>query len=341
MKAIQNYLKIYVLAIAIFAIAACKKENKQNTAAPTLNSVSNLVNRSTDLQAVNYGDWILLKGTNLSTTQKVDFNGTLAADSLIYAEDNSITVKIPSNLVDPINNPITVTTKYGSATLNFQIKQPNPLVDDFTPAAGGPDDEVTIVGNYFKGVSGVTINGVAATIVSSTQTQIKVKVPTGVTYGPVVVTTPVGSVTAAKTFGLKHVIFDDALRNVWTNTSYSLNSIDFASTVEIRRGTAAIAVNAKGWGAMRYRLVSKFNTAGYTMLKISIYGKTVGSQDRKVKISVTPAAGSYEIKINEGRWTDYQIPLANIGNPATIEYITFQEFSGKVTETYVDDIGFY
>lgn len=340
MKAIQKYLSTFIMGIAILLLAACKKDKEENTAPPTLSAVTNLVDRNTELQAVDYGDWILIKGTNLSTTNKVDFNGTLAADSLTYADDNSVTVKIPANLTDPINNPITVTTKYGSATLNFKIKQPNPKVEDFSPAAGAAGDEVTIVGNYFKGVTEVTINGVAATIVSNTQTEIKVKVPTGVTYGAVVVTTPVGSVTATKTFGLKYIIYDDALKNSWTNTSYSLNSIDFASTANVRRGTSAIAVDSKGWGAVRFRLVAKFNTTGYSTLKISIFGGT-DSQGRKVKIAVTPTAGTYEIVLNEGKWTDYQIPLINIGSPATIEYLTFQEFSGKVTQTYIDDVGFY
>lgn len=339
MKTIAKYFGAYCIALAMLVLLGCKKDKEENAAPPTLTAITNLTNRGVELQAVDYGDWIIIKGTNLKTTQKVDFNGALAADSLTYAEDNGITVKIPANLTDPINNPITVTTKYGTATLNFKIKQPSPLVEGFSPGAGVPDDEITIAGNYFKGLSGVTINGVNATIVSSTQTEIKVKVPTGVTYGPVVVTTPVGSVTATKTFGLKHAIFDDALRNSWTNTSYS-STLNLASTENNRRGTAAIKATYIGFGAVRFRLVSKFNTAGYSMVKISIFGGA-GTQGKKIRISVTPAAQTYELILNEGKWTDYQVPLINIGNPATIEYITFQEFSNFASQVYIDDVGFY
>ncbi|GAB1462973.1 hypothetical protein MASR2M52_10000 [Pedobacter sp.] len=340
MRMMKNYMAAGSILLATLCIGACKEDQTENTAPPTLSAVTTLNERNTPLQSIGYGEWIIIKGTNLSTTSKVDFNGTLAADSLTYADDNSITVKIPANLVDPINNPIKVTTKYGTATLNFQIKQPGPTITDFSPGAGNVDDEITIDGNYFKGITGVTINGVAATIVSSTQTQVKIKVPPGGTSGQVVITTPVGSVTATKTFGLKHVIYDDGLKNSWTNTSYSTTALDLASTLNTRRGTTAINVSHKAWSAVRFRLVAKFATAGYSMVKISMFGGP-GTQGKKVRIALTPAATAYDLVLNEGKWTDYQVPFINIGNPTSIEYITFQEFSGFASQIFIDDVGFY
>ncbi len=329
-----------ILALILVLFAACKKDKSEPSGSPTLTEVTNLTARSTPLASVGYGEWILIKGSNLSTTSKVDFNGTLAADSLIYANDNSITVKIPETLKDPVNNPITVTTKYGTATLNFKILQPAPVISDFDPAAGVADDQVTIKGNYFKGVTGVTINGATASIVSSTQTEIKVKVPTGVSYGLVAVTTPIGTATATKTFGLKHIIFDDALRGGWSNTSYS-STWDMAQTAIVRRGTIAIGHKySVGFGAARFRCIPTFSTTGYTMVKISIYGGP-GTAGKKVRISLTPAKSTYDLILTEGAWTDYQIPLTNLGSPTVIDYITFQEFSGLASQIYIDDIGFY
>lgn len=337
MKPINSFAVIVAL---LFLSGACKKDEVENTAPPALTSVTNLVNRTTALTAVDYGAWIAIKGSNLRTTFKVDFNGTLAADSLIYADDTVITVKIPPQLTDPINNPITVTTKYGSATLNFQIRQPAPTITGFNPPAGAPDDEVIIAGNYFKGVSSVTINGVAATIVSGTQTEIKVKVPAGVSYGAVAVTTPIGTVVATKTFGLKHVIFDDALRGGWSNTSYS-STWDMNQSAIVRRGTTAIGHKySVGFGAARFRCIPTFSLTGYTTLKISIYGGT-GTAGKKVRISVTPAKSTYDLVLTEGSWTDFQVPLVNIGSPTVIDYITFQEFSGLASQIYIDDVGFY
>jgi hypothetical protein len=327
-------------AIVLLLIGACKKKETENTAPPTLTVVTNLVARNTPLTSIGYGEWISIKGTNLSTTYKVDFNGTLAQEDLLYGDDNTVTVKIPPQLTDPINNPITVYTKYGTATLNFQIKQPAPLITGFNPPAGAPNDEITIVGNYFKGLTGVTINGTPATIVSNTQTEIKIKVPAGVSYGEVAVTTPIGTVIASKTFGLKHVIFDDALRGGWTNTSYSA-TWDMLHTTTVRRGTYAIAHKfTVGFGACRFRCIPTFSTTGYTTLKISIYGGP-GTAGKKVRISVTPAKLTYDLILTEGSWTDFQIPLTNIGSPTAIDYITFQEFSGIASQIYIDDVGFY
>lgn len=340
MKKMLSISTYAVIATMLFLFGACKKDSTVNSAPPTLSEVTNLIDRNAALTSVGYGEWITIKGTNLSTTYKVDFNGTLAPDSLIYGDDNSITVKIPAQLADPINNPITVTTKYGTATLNFQIKQPAPQITDFDPAAGVADDLVTIKGNYFKGVTGVTINGVAATITASTQTEIKVKVPTGVSFGIVTVTTPIGTVVANKTFGIKEVIFDDVLRGGWSNTSYS-STWDMAQSAIVRRGTTAIGHKfSVGFGAARFRCIPTFSTTGYTTLKISIYGGT-GTAGKKVRISVTPAKLTFDLILTEGAWTDYQIPLINIGSPTAIDYITFQEFSGLASQIYIDDVGFY
>lgn len=343
MKKTLSQCTFAFMALTLLLLGACKTEEAENTAPPTLTGVTNLSDRNTLLTSIGYGEWISIKGTNLSTAYKVDFNGTLAKDSLLYGNDNTVTVKIPPQLTDPINNPITVTTKYGSATLNFQIKQPPPTITGFDPAAGNPNDEINIVGNYFKGVTSVTINGVNATIVSSTQTAIKVKVPTGVTYGAVVVNTPVGAATTDRVFGLKHFIYDDGLKNAWTNTSYSTTSLDFANTETVRRGTTAIKVVHKAFSAVRFRLVAKFQTAGYTMVKLSMYGGP-GTQGKKVRLSSSNlgvTSSTYDVVLNEGKWTEYQIPLINIGNPATIEYLTFQEFSGFASTIFIDDVGFY
>lgn len=330
-----------VIAVLLFLLNACKKENLVNTAPPTLTGVSNLTDRNTLLTAVDYGEWISIKGTNLSTTVKVDFNGTLAADSLLYGDDNTVTVKIPAQLSDPINNPITVTTKYGSATLNFQIKQPAPVIIGLDPPAGLPDDVITIKGNYFKGVTSVKFEATDANIVSSTQTEIKVKVPAGFVSGYIFVTTPIGTVKSEKIFGLKATIFDDAVASGWSNTSYS-NTYDMNQTAIVRRGTKAIVNNfTVGFGAIRFTKASPaLSTTGYSGVKISIYGGA-GTAEKKVRISLSPAASTYTLILTEGTWTDYQIPFTNLGNPSSITAITFQEFSGLKSQIYVDDIGFY
>lgn len=339
-------MKKNIISIGIFTLLACmvtfmscKKDHTDSKAfPPTITAVTNLTARDVALTAVGYGDWIIIKGTFLATTFKVDFNGTAAADSLIYATDSTVTVKIPSTLNDPVNNPITVTTQYGTATYNFKILQPAPVISSFDPGAGGPGDVVTIKGNYFKGLTEVRFETTVATIISSTQSEIKVNVPTGVTYGYIYVTTPIGTAKSANAFGLKMVIFDDALGTSWNNTSYS-STYDMNQTAIVRRGTKAIAHKfTVGFGAARFtRSPALSSTAGYSGLKISIYGGA-GTNGKKVRITIV-SGFTYDLFLTEGVWTDYQIPFTNLGNPASITAITFQEFSGLASQIYIDDVG--
>jgi len=109
-KRFTKYNHAVLMILLLTTIFACKKENVGNTAPPLINGVTDLINRGTPLQSVKYGEWIVIKGANLATTFKVEFNAVLVADSMYYADDSTVTVKIPTNLPDPINNPITVTT---------------------------------------------------------------------------------------------------------------------------------------------------------------------------------------------------------------------------------------
>lgn len=328
-----------VTICAALLFSSCKKDG-QPCNAPTLSGITSLSDRTTLLTSVNYGDWIMIKGSNLLSTYKVEFNGVAAADSLRYATDSTITVKVPANLPDPLNNPIKVFTACGEVTLNFQVKQPLPLISGFDPNSGSSGTVVTITGNYFKGVTEVRFESTVATIISSTQTEIKVTVPAGISYGYIYVTTPVGTVKSAKVFGLKYTIFDDALFTGWSNTSYS-STYDMNQAVIVRRGTKAIQHKFNvGFGAARFtKSAPALSTSGYTGVKISIYG-TTGTAGKKVRVTIV-SGSTYDLILTEGAWTDYQVPFTNLGNPATITSITFQEFSGLASLIYIDDVGLY
>ncbi|HJV18394.1 MAG TPA: IPT/TIG domain-containing protein [Sediminibacterium sp.] len=329
----------------LLLVASCKKDNGGNNKnlqqPPVISAVTDLENRSIALSAVNYGDWIIIKGQYLATAHKVDFNGVLAADSLLYADDTSVTVKIPSVLPDPADNPITVTTRYGSATYNFRILQPAPVITSFDPITGSTGDTVTITGNHFGGVQSVKFDAVSATIVSSTRTEIKVKVPAGISSAYIYVTTGSGTVKSGLAYGYKYLIFDDALTTTWKNTSFSATTV-IANTTFVRRGTnSSYTKFSVGFGAFRVtKSTPALSMAGNTKLKFSLYAGA-NSLNKKIKIYFNgTSASGYTYTITQvGKWIDLEIPLTNLGNPATITSLTIQEFSGVLQEIYLDDIG--
>jgi hypothetical protein len=342
MKKLFFNLILLLSLVGLTGITSCKKEKVEDKRPPKLTGVTDLNNRTTDLSAVNYGDWIILKGEHLATAYQVDFNSVLASDSLLYADDTSVTVKIPSVLPDPANNPITVTTKYGSATLNFRILQPAPVINSFDPMAGPSGQTITIAGNYFGGVTSVMIGNIEATIISSTKDEIKISVPAGITWGYITVATASGSVVSTMAYGFRYAVYEDALSTGWRNTSYSATA-SYTNTNPVRRGVNSIKNTCTAnWGALRITKSSPFvNLAGYNALKFSIY-VPAASVGKKVKVSLNGQSSSgYTIIFAKQGWNDYQIPLINLGRPSTLSSITFQEFSGMRQEFFVDDIGLF
>ncbi|MBK8140481.1 MAG: IPT/TIG domain-containing protein [Chitinophagaceae bacterium] len=272
----------------------------------------------------------------------------MAEDSLIYADDTTVTVKIPAVLPDPANNPITVTTKYGSATYNFRILQPPPTILSFDPMAGPEGQLVTITGYNFGGVNSVKFGTNEATIVSNTKEEIKVNVPAGVTAEYIFVTTPSGTVRSAKLYGFRYEVFTDALTTGW---SFSLSSANVGYNAAIadtvKRGSRSVRIDFRGsFSFLRFVKTAAMSTTGFQGVKFSMYAPA-NFMDKKVRVylnnSSTP--GSYTINVSKvNQWVEYEIPLINFGNPATLTHIIFNEFSGTAglpRQFYVDDLGLY
>jgi hypothetical protein len=350
-KKSQNTITLGCIALcSVLLLSSCKKDNyvdyttKFNALPPSISAVTDLNNRALALSSVVYGDWIIIKGQNLGTTSKVEFSTVAAADSLFNADDTTITVKIPSNLPDPVNNPITVTTKYGKAVYGFKILQPAPVISSFSPGAGGAGTEVTITGDYFSGVSSVKLNTTDLAIVSSSKTQIKVTIPATITGGFFFVTTPSGTTRAAISYGLGYVIYADALTAGWSNTSYSTTAI-FNNTANVLRGTNSVKCNYTAtFGGFRLtKAAPSISTTGYSAVKFSVYGST-NSGGFKIRVIIngsSTATFTLTLPTTLGVWTQVEVPLSSLGNPATISSIELKEFSGRIFEVFFDDIGLF
>jgi hypothetical protein len=339
-KNLRKYNHSVLMIMLITMIFSCKKEDNTHAVPPTITGVTDLTNRGTALSSVKYGEWIVIKGAHLATTFKVEFNTISVSDSLYYADDSTVTVKIPANLPDPINNPITVTTKYGTATYGFKIMQPAPIINGFNPEAGATGDQVTISGNHFNGVTEVKFDNAVATIVSKSNQELKVNVPAGVTSAFITVTTPVGSVTSLTRFGFKYIIYDERLLTGWSNTSYSSTAV-FNHTTTVKRGTTAISnAYTVGFGGFRVsKAAPALSLAGYSAVKFSVFGGP-GTEGKRARVIINGVSTTaFQIVLKEGAWSTFEIPLSNFNNPATLTSIEIKEFSGLVVTVFLDDIG--
>lgn len=334
-KNIPGLLCFFLLAVSL--IVSCKKDDSVDTSAPVINEVTTTTDYTVSVSSAARSAWLKIHGQHLKTTQVVKFNSLSVPDSSFYANDTSITVKIPAKVPDTINNLITVVTKYGSATYSFVVQMPPPTVTGFTPGIAAAGANITITGTDLMSPRSVLFGTNAATIVASTDTTITVTVPSGANSNYITVTTAGGTVTSSNMFGAGLVIYDDALAAPWWSGGWS-GTTTLGTTDQVLRGANAITRVSDAWGALGLGGAS-INLASYKAIKLSIYGGS-GTSGKLVKLVLNSAAASGQtLTVAEDKWTTYTVLLSNLGSPATLTDIWLQEFSGTGGLTiYIDDM---
>ena len=120
---------------------------------------------------------------------------------IVYIYDELQRLK---SVIDPVGEAATYT--YDAVGNLLAIARNNATqtsVIDFNPNSGPIGSAVTIYGTGYSATPSqntVTFNGVAATVISSTLTQIATTVPAGATTGPIAVISPAGSAASATAF---------------------------------------------------------------------------------------------------------------------------------------------
>src|SRR5579872_1837819 len=142
------------------------------------------------------GAKIGILGQNLSSSSVVTF-GTVVATTVTLSGTTFLTATVPSGAT---TGAVTVTTSSGTLTSskNFRV---TPQVKTFTPQSGPVGTVVTITGVSLTQTSKVTFGGVAAiNFTVNSDTQVTATVPTGAKTGKIVITTPAGTASSAKSF---------------------------------------------------------------------------------------------------------------------------------------------
>ena len=165
------------------------------------------------------GDSIVINGVHLTNTVAVQFNGTNATDFVANSAGTQITTRVPFGAS---SGPLTVSTLYGTSNSpsSFTVIGSGPYITDFSPISGDSGTTVLIDGVHFTGVTNVTFNGQAGTILgANSDTLIQVAAPFGVTSGPIGVSTLLGTVVTSSNFFGKPVVtgFSPALGRAGTN----------------------------------------------------------------------------------------------------------------------------
>jgi len=312
-----------------------------NVTLPAFTSISpNLIKHAGNLT---------INGTNLDLVSQVLFEGdTSHIRSFVSQSATQIVVKVPAS------------TKKGNVTLvaasGVTVKSSDildvvlPTITEMSPNPIDSLANLTITGTNLDLVTGIAFTNVAAkvtTFVSKSADKIVVKLPSGAKKGNIVLSVLNSTLTvtspAILTFvgdlpplsPLAYAMYIDDFQNGWQDWGWG-RTADYTNKENIRDGNASMKVEFTGeWSGIKFAN-STVSTANYSELTFSIFG-TPGSGGKK--ISVTPKEGSaYTITIEEGKWIEYKLTKANIGNPASISELTIgnQDWKGTI---YIDHVG--
>ena len=134
------------------------------------------------------GTQVTINGSGFGTTRgssNVSFNGW--GGSVVSWSATQIVATVPSNAT---TGPVTVTVSGTSSNTNVVFTMPNPAITSLSPNTGAVGTSVTVNGTGFgdtQGTSTVKLNGVVATVISWSATQIVVTVPNTIS-GSMIVT---------------------------------------------------------------------------------------------------------------------------------------------------------
>lgn len=218
------------------------------------------------------GSTVTVKGTHLTGTTAVKFNGT-SSPTVNVLSDTQLTAVVPALAT---SGQITVVNPAGQAAsvASFTVL-PGPAITGFRPASGGIGRSITITGQHFTGTTQVQFNGTKATSFTFiSDTKLIAVVPVGATTGNIKVFAAGGTVTSLGAFT---VIPAPKI------TSFSPGSGHVGATVTIT-GTGFINAQVVSFGSTT---APTFSVDSDTQITV-----TVPTGAKSSKISVTTSGGT-------------------------------------------------
>ncbi|MBF4472864.1 MULTISPECIES: IPT/TIG domain-containing protein [Flavobacterium] len=291
------------------------------------------------LAPVTKGDpksYYIIHGKGLLTTQKVYFNDFETYFRPTFVTDTDIVIMIDeSTPYANASNKLKIVTNYGTVLYDFVTAPPPPTFNWFNSINAAAGDVVTIDGKYFLNPV-VKVGTQQATIVSSTLTEIKFKMPANSADKLVTVTNITG--TAASSLAVGAALYDDAIQGDAGHWTWSGNEFNTNYTVDKAQGNASLKIAFGGWDGADLKFNSR-DVSKYKAFRVKIKS-TSANPDAKLKFVFGGWAYQIVKSINTS-WTIIEIPFSEIGNPTTFDQLTFQEagnFGGNTI--LMDEMGF-
>jgi hypothetical protein len=337
-KYLLSFISMALLVLGVFS--SCDDDSADSGSGPlAITSVCKSVEG--DLVPVTQGDpknYYIIRGSGFLTVQKIYFNDfdtyfnpTLVTDTEIFV---LIDEKTP---YADASNQLKVVTKAGTIVYDFVISPPSPSFGSFNPVNAADGEEITIYGNYFLDPV-VKVGTETVPVISSTLTEIKVKLPAGANKKYISVTNISG--TATSSYAVGTAIFDDIEYYGFDFPSW--NNHTYESDGKAEQGVIHIKKKMAAWDNLQGNWSWYDQISDYSGIRISVKADSPGTLkfifngDWSERNMLTVGTG----------WTTFIIPWSELGNADHVQNISFQNMSkdaagnGVENTFYIDNIGF-
>ncbi len=134
-------------------------------------------------------------------------------------------------------------------------------------------------------------------------------------------------------------VYADALASGWQDWGSWDTVVNYSNATPVHGGTASIAATyTAAWGGL-YLHANSVNVSAYDTLRFWLHGGSAGGQH--VSVSLNYNGSTYEVTATAGTWQKVEIPLSELGSPATVTDLVWQDGIGGAQPTfYLDDIAF-
>jgi hypothetical protein len=343
---IKHVLSFLVLALLLVGVSSCTNDDRDPnpTGAPKIISVSESNPEVTTLVPTQLGtpkNVYAIQGSGFISLQKIFFNGKDTYFNPTLVTDNTIFVTIDETTPYANQaNELKIVTSVGTAVFPFVIAPPPPSLKSFNPINGNVGDVITITGNYFLNPT-VKFGTISGEIISSTLTEIKVKMPAGADKKYISVSNISGTVTSTDAIGT--AIYDDVFYGIDGVGGWGISTPNIGNTTleEVAQGLKAIKVDITPWSGFQIDMAANGGhpvPANAIGIKFQMKLKTAakmrvivgGDWGHEVWFDLTDDYTTHTVK-----WADLGLTAA----PATVGQIVFGS-DGTANTFYIDNLGF-
>ncbi|RYJ42077.1 hypothetical protein [Flavobacterium beibuense] len=336
LKKLMGLLTVFTV-VSLGIVSCSDDDSSASTSAPEINSIALSADENLEPLEVGYANnMYAIQGVGFSTLQKVYFNDTDTYFNPTLVTENTIFVTIDKDTpYADASNELKIVTKYGTAVYPFIVAPPAPELRSFQPVNAADGEVVTLLGNYFLDPV-VTVGGVEAEIVSTSLTEVAIKLPAGSQHKYIEVETISGSDTWGTAVGT--AIYDDAFYDPWTIEEWN-NHEYITDPAKAYQGVTFIKKEISGWDNIQGNWAWDDQISQYTGIRFSVRSDDPG---KLVLIFNGANWGDANFAFTTtSDWKEYRYTWEELGGmPEALQNISFQEFTGATHNYYFDNIGF-